>query len=187
MTEIPKRLFIAINIPEQIRQDLVSIINLFQHQYLRWIPSKNLHITLHFIGETPNDEIPRVEEKIYEIVSNTPAFTMATDKLQIIRKNRNPLMIWAAMQECESFTRLALQLQSNLPGDSSKKPVPHITLARIKKGKKIPLPDLAEITKTSFEVRSIELMESAPGNSFPVYKVTRSFSLGESGLFAPAD
>jgi 2'-5' RNA ligase len=172
-----KRLFIAINLLQHVRQELAAVSKFSQHPLIRWTPQENLHVTLHFIGQTELNAIDPIKEKISVIASKTPSFSMAIEKLKVVRKNRTPAMIWASLEENEIFTALALQLQSELPGDNSKKPNPHITLARIKNGRGLDLPVLPQIFKIHFDVRNIELMESITSQSGPVYKVVESFNL----------
>ena len=85
-------------------------------------------------------------------------------------------MIWACLQESSEFKQLAMQFQKILPGDD-KAPLPHITLARIKNGKTLKIPLFPEMKNSEWEVKEIELMESAFGNSAPVYKTAAKFGL----------
>lgn len=102
---------------------------------------------------------------------------MTVEKLTVIMKNRSPAMIWAGSGENDPFTGLVLRLQNSLPGDSSKKPNPHITLARIRRGGELDIPPLPQIRKLSSDVRNIELMESVNRPAGTVYNVVESFSL----------
>ena len=99
---------------------------------------------------------------------------MIFENLEVIKKNRKPVMIWASLKEEIKFSQLAMQLRSVLPGDSSKAPVPHVTLARVK-GKLGNIPPLPELKQLEFDVNQIELMESDTGNPAPVYKSVKTF------------
>lgn len=177
MPQSSKRLFIAINLPWGMRQELATVAKFAHHPLIRWVPPENLHITLHFIGKAHLDEIDSIKNKISIIASESASFIMTIDTIKVIKKNRSPAMIWAAMEENKAFTGLVLQLQDDLAGDNSKKPNPHITLARIKQGRELDIPVLPEITKIPLDVRNIELMESVTHQSGPVYKVVETFSL----------
>ncbi len=177
MLKNSRRLFIAINIPESVRNELAALNSFLKHPAVRWTPRQNLHITVHFIGQTELNELALIAGKISATADKTPPFSMTMENIKVIRKGKNPVMIWAALKENEIFSDLALRFHQELSGDGSRKPNPHITLARIKEGKGLEIPALPEIRKISFDVRNIELMESANRPSGPVYNVAGSFNL----------
>jgi len=178
-----KRLFIAINLPDEFRQELSSIESFFHHPAIRWIPAENLHVTLHFIGQTPLEDIPVIIQKISIVLTDTAAVSLTPEKIKVVRRKRIPVMIWAGFRESESFTQLAARLQNLLPGDRGKIPVPHVTLARIKNGRHLNIRHLPVLKPRDISVRHIELMESIPGNPTSVYKILETFELGGARSF----
>ncbi|HXH20126.1 MAG TPA: RNA 2',3'-cyclic phosphodiesterase [Chitinophagales bacterium] len=172
-----RRLFIAINLPEPVRNELAAVGSFFRNPAVRWTPAENLHITLHFIGETRLDEIHQLRKKITAVTAGASSFEITLDRLKVIKKHGRPVMIWARMQAGEGFQLLASQLQKNLPGDDTGTPVPHVTLARIKKGILPDIPAMPDVKQLSWHVHKFELMNSEPGNPAPVYSIVESYEL----------
>ncbi|HXE72079.1 MAG TPA: 2'-5' RNA ligase family protein, partial [Candidatus Nitrosotenuis sp.] len=38
-------------------------------RHVRWVAPENLHLTLKFLGETPEDKIPQIEEVLRRVAS----------------------------------------------------------------------------------------------------------------------
>ena len=69
------RIFIAINLPENIKQKL----NLYQERLeeipAKWTKKENLHITLVFLGNVAEAEIPEICKIVERVVQkNSPFF-----------------------------------------------------------------------------------------------------------------
>lgn len=171
------RLFIAINLPANIRRELAHVSSFFEHPSVRWVPERNLHITLHFIGQTPLSDIPQLMQEISAIASRASPFMMSFENLRVIRKNRKPVMIWASLKEEKKYLQIAKNLKEALQGDSSKASLAHVTLARIK-GRFGNIPPLPQLKRLAFSVSHIDLMESIHRNPAPVYHSMKTFYLG---------
>ena len=64
------RLFTGVDLPEDVREKLERLLmHLRPCAHLKWSPVYNLHVTLKFIGEWPEDKLPHLEK---EIVSRHP-------------------------------------------------------------------------------------------------------------------
>ena len=85
-------------------------------------------------------------------------------------------MVWAGFQQNESFENLARELRNVLPGGNMKKPIPHITLARINSKKDSPNLILPGIEPFMVSVYQMELWESIVGDSHPEYKCLKTFT-----------
>ena len=66
------RTFIAINIPQDILSNLEQIQTELKQTKCRvgWVKTKNIHLTLKFLGDTNEELIDEVEGKLQEIVIN---------------------------------------------------------------------------------------------------------------------
>jgi len=177
---------VAINLPEKIREKLVSeqkeVGDLFPQSsdFVRWAKKDNLHITLSFIGSINDEEILEICEKIREITKKQEPFSISLNKIIYGPPGKNPRMIWAMGEKSPELAFLRNELEK-----SSSKPIsPHITLGRIKAWQfdKIELEERPEISKEiflDFEVSSLELMESELKKTGPEYTVLESFELGK--------
>ena len=121
------RLFIAIQLDEEVKQALLSVQDAFRAQGVRgnYTPEENLHLTLAFIGEYPDPaEILEIMEEI--------EFEPIRLEFGGIGSFHN--LWWAGIQENEALHVLVKRLRRALsdvgiPYDR-KKFRPHITLIR---------------------------------------------------------
>src|SRR5689334_21467546 len=74
------RLFIAVSLPSIIREKLAEFSRDIagkipsQHAEFSWVKSENFHITLKFLGECEQDQIPALKDAILEAGERSSAF-----------------------------------------------------------------------------------------------------------------
>ena len=188
------RVFVAINLPENIKNKLVKYQEKWPQLPARWTKKENLHITLEFLGYLTDEEILEVCQKTKKIALEKKAFTVRLNKIcyappgkklpaksitfsnsllrspSPLKNDRIPKMIWAVGEKIKEFNF-----------------VPHITLARIKawqfrqmENDERPTID-EEIASPAggltFEVESIEIMESHLKKGGPEYLTLESIPL----------
>ena len=189
-----KRLFIAISLPDAIKTALINARSSVQNNNIKWVAKENLHITLHFLGKTPEDMIAGIMDKIESITNQFESFSLTFREILTINRNGRPAMIWAGFEQSKPFEELVGQLRQTLAGgsngyseNSKHKPLPHITLARIKQkaGLRKNLPAYKQIETfpdTSvgtgiLKVAQIELWESKLMSGQTIYSVIKIFPL----------
>ncbi len=177
-----KRLFVAIQLDEKSREALGAYRDNRERAMpsVRWMPAGNLHVTVLFLGDTKEEEIPRISGELSAIAGGTPKFTMtfgapvyAPPHPLRRETSRPPTMVWMTVGETGEFTRLAKGIIGALgtPHDL-KKISPHITLARFREG--AVTSDPSKLGRTGLEgkglaVDAITLMESRLTPSGAVY------------------
>lgn len=163
------RVFIAINLPENIKRELASYGDKWPELPARWTKKDNLHITLEFLGYISDQEVLEVCENAKETASKHNSFEVKLTKICYGPPGKAPpRMIWAMGEKIKEFDI-----------------VPHITLGRIRtwQWKQIEpeeRPEVEEDINLNFEVDSIEVMESVLGGGGPKYTVLESFPLGDT-------
>ncbi len=178
------RIFIAINLPEKIKNKLVGYQEKWPDLPIRWTKKENLHITLVFIGPARDEEIPEICKKTEEVASKNGSFEVVLNKICYgPPKKMPPRMVWAIGEKSESLTKLQKELETVLMSSlkNSFKPEtrpysPHITLGRIRKWEFKQInpeerPQVDEDIFLSFEVNSIEVMESRLKRSGAEYTI----------------
>ena len=136
-----KRLFLAIPIKtndngfipllEGLRRQLAH------EKRINWVKPEHIHLTLKFIGNTPNEDIPKIIDGVGEMLQNHKSFTMDFNRTGIFGSRYAPRVLWLGMQNTpqelydleedtlSTFDKLGyLRDRQNF--------VPHITLGRIK-------------------------------------------------------
>lgn len=177
-----QRIFLAINLPEDIKKSLAEYRDKYAELPCRWTKTENLHITLVFIGEVEEGRLLEIRKVVSEVVQNYKAFNVDLKRISYSpEKILPPRMIWA-IGESEEFNSLKKELEKKLSVPEDKKSYLHITLARIRgwEWRKIEpeeRPEVGENIGLSFKAESIELMESVLKISGPEYKILESYKL----------
>lgn len=190
-----KRIFIAINLPEAIKNKLAEYQKEIDESFLeenfhpvRWVKKDNLHITLEFLGYLREEEIEKIKKILFEISQYFPVFKIKlTEICYAPEKEKIPRMIWIKGEKSDILSEIKKELDKKLEERISFKSerrefTPHVTLGRIRKWefKAIPLNERPEIEKDielEFKVNSVELMESILKRSGPEYQIIESFPL----------
>jgi 2'-5' RNA ligase len=183
-----RRIFIAINLPAQIRKKLAEHQAIWPELPARWTKQENLHITVIFLGNIPEIELPDICRITNEVAKRHGPFFVKLNQVCYGPNNKiPPRMIWAKGDPSMKLTKLKEDLDKSLSESISfhceeKALVPHITLARIKTWdwKKIEVEERPVVEKDlniEFEVESIDIMESELQRSGSTYMVLESIPL----------
>ncbi len=182
------RVFIAINLPEDIKKQLRSFQSKWPDLPCRWTKKENLHITLEFLGYLTDEEVIELCQRIREMASGKKAFNARLNKICYGPTDKKPPR---SMSSSDSFLRSSsFSIKSRTPrmvwvmGEKIKEFnfSPHITLGRIKtwQFKQIDpeeRPEINEDIDLTFEVKSIKIMESQLKRGGPEYTVLESVPL----------
>ena len=182
------RIFIAINLPEDIKRELSKYQERWPELPAKWTAKDNLHITLEFLGDLTDEELGEVCVATKEVVEKHNFFSISLSKvLYGPPKKIPPRMIWVEGEKSDEFSNLKKDLQKYLLEKIAFRPElksfsPHITLARInewewKKIEPEERPEVNENIEYIFTVESIEVMESVLKRGGPEYTVVESHSL----------
>lgn len=179
------RIFTAINLPEEIKKQLVDYQGKWLELPCRWTKKDNLHITLEFLGYLIDEELMELSQKTKEMASEKKAFNLRLNKICYGPPNKKPPR---SMSPSDSFLRSSSSsIKSRTPrmvwvvGERIKEfnTTPHITLGRIKTWQFRQIepeerPEINEDIDLTFEVKSIEIMESQLKKGGPEYMVLES-------------
>jgi len=179
------RIFIAINLPENIKKRLAE----YQEKWpeldssIRWTKKDNLHVTLVFVGYIDDNELLEVMSDVKEAVSKHSSFLINLNKFCYGPLDKiPPKMIWAVGEKSDNFVSLREGLAQSLGILEKRVFSPHITLGRIKQfeWRRIEPEERPEIEKDvslSFEVDSVDIMESVLKRGGPEYTILESYKL----------
>jgi len=138
---------------------------------LRWQPESNWHVTLRFVGDVPAHTVIELQQHMFDIAQRRTGFGMAFDAIAVFPDNRRPLVLAATAAATPAGKALVTELENlcqllSLPADH--RPWrPHMTLARVRGRKSLPLP--ATPVVRPLQVSEIVLMESSPADRGRVY------------------
>lgn len=132
------RLFIAALIPESVRDRLAQASETLRRaapdRALRWVAPENYHITLLFLGEQDETQIPAILAAMESARAGVAPFEIAVQGLGVFPNWNRPTVLWAGVSEGSALlAQMAGALERILLSAPSSKPFhPHITLARLK-------------------------------------------------------
>ena len=182
------RVFIAINLPENIKKELVFYQEKWPGLPVRWTKEDNLHITLIFLGSVNDEEIVEICKVTKEAAEKHSSFLVNFKKISYGPPGKEPpRMVWVEGEKSKELGKLQQDLgnslgNANLGKTEAREYALHLTLGRIKEWefRKIEpeeRPEINEEISLSFEVNSIEVMESELKRAGPEYCVLESASL----------
>ncbi|NQT65429.1 MAG: RNA 2',3'-cyclic phosphodiesterase [FCB group bacterium] len=159
------RTFIALDLPETIKEDIAGVINDFRSNCpygVNWVPQENLHITFQFIGETKEEEIPEIAEFLEISFTELTTLKFTDPKLEIL-PGRDPKIIWISLENNDS---LILKISKRLKNElrqmgykiDSRQLNFHITLGRIKK--RLPEKLVEQILTTELNIKGFEVSKA---------------------------
>ena len=134
------RSFLAFELPLDIKNTVKAALDQAkQHDLtIKWIPLMNIHLTVVFLGNIKEEDIPAMGKRIQESCQRTAHFHISLDNMGCFPNKRNPRVLWLGLKgeiERMSFFRDELQNQLIPFGITpEKRPFkPHLTLGRFKK------------------------------------------------------
>ncbi len=163
---MPLRLFVAVDLPDRLREELEGYGRALPAPGVRWLPAANLHVTVRFIGETAEDELPELAARLRDACAGHRRFVLPVDGVR-----PRPRMVWATIEPSDAYAHLA----RDLGGDGDRPSRPHITLARCRR-RPPPLPPPA-LSDPRLPVDACQLMSSRLGRSGAVYSLVARFPL----------
>ena len=126
-----KRLFVAIDPPQEIREELTTICCGLPDA--RWTPPEQLHLTLCFIGEVSSATFLDIREALGEI--EAAPFALRLQGVGFFPPRGQPRVVWAGIEKNEQLAILQRKIVTRLFSlglePENRKFAPHITLARL--------------------------------------------------------
>ncbi len=143
--EFKKRLFIAVNIPEVLKDNIYNLAMelLVKDRYIRIVPAPNIHITLKFLGDIDINKIGRMEEAIKITADLFEKFKYGVSgKINAFPDPGNARVVFLEVdkggeQICKIYNELENNLSKIKIEREKRKFSPHITIARLKNRKNI--------------------------------------------------
>lgn len=186
------RIFIAINLPDALRKKLLNFSKKYPKLPARWTTEKNIHITLNFLGILNDNQLLETIKTVKEILLGYSPFLVKINRICYgPPKKFPPQIVWAIGEKNQEILVLQNNLENTLFGlpiyqykiKEKRRFSPHVTLARIKSFEFRRLseePEINEDVDLSFEVNSIEVMESQPKINGVEYTILESIKLSKT-------
>jgi 2'-5' RNA ligase len=129
------RLFVALDLPKELRDGVVAWGRReLRDPALRVVPGESLHVTLVFLGYTPEKEIGRLAEIVESLDGPAPSIELADP---VAKPSRKRPRLFALPADSPGAVDLQADLERRLVVTRLYKPEnrpfwPHVTVARVK-------------------------------------------------------
>jgi len=183
-----KRTFIAVK-TELLQENLLlysEIKSKLKDSYINWVDANNMHLTLFFLGNTSEQQIPEIARELKNLLSETRSFSFLLKGLGVFRNIHDPRVFWLGIENGNDLKELKVKIDKVLDKLGYKiedrEFKPHLTLGRIKNIKqKDSLRELAEKYKEyTFQeifVSEVIFYESTLTPKGPIYNEIQKFKL----------
>lgn len=180
---ITRRLFVAVPLSDRLQKRLASEI--VRYKEFPIIPTRagNFHVTLLFLGFIMEEEIPRIIEALEDAMADVEPFEIDLSEMRAEPSNEHPTLVWFTGEPSDELLRLRNAVASALSylTPELKTFRPHVTLAKVRRGKYEALAEKPDFTKTLHVIEpvdSITLFESATVDGKRAYLPLAEFPLG---------
>jgi 2'-5' RNA ligase len=136
------RTFVALDLPQNARDKLDRLQSLLGPETtgVRWVEPNTFHLTLAFLGDVPNSDLPEVCRAVARAGAEMSPFDVRIEGLGVFPDAKRTRSIWVGFvgPGLENIERLQARVADevariNYPTDD--KFHPHITLGRLKPGR----------------------------------------------------
>ena len=133
-----KRLFVALRLEDAIREHLSCLQKqlLQPAAFVRWLAPSSLHLTLKFLGETPEEFISEIQSRLEHVAIGFSPYKFTVEKTGAF-PNKGPVrIVWTGVSDgAEETIELAAGVKEELKHfgkEENKNFSPHITIGRVK-------------------------------------------------------
>ena len=178
-----KRIFIAINLPDDIKRVLLSYEKRWRNLHIRWTNFNKMHITVEFLGEVNRSGLDAILIAAENTVMEIKPFDIRLDKIVLGPDLAQARMFWVTIYIDSYLIKFKNLMDENLKQNDfipeEREFRPHITLARARgnqlKGKRTNI----TLANLKFKAESVEVIESQLHLGGARYKTVESFEFGE--------
>ena len=180
------RTFVAIEPPSGLRAALAGVpeaASLPADTSVRWTPPENLHLTLRFLGDTPEDQLAPLSRALDAIAAGIPSFALELGAAGAFPDVQQARVLWIGLVDADRrLRRLRNQVEAAVRGLGWKREgrpfAPHLTLARLRKPARLPAGGWIEtVPRCRFSVKEIALIRSTLKPAGAEYDILHRASL----------
>lgn len=157
--------------PEEIKKEIGELIDILKKHNIdiKWVTTENLHITLKFLGNTPENLLSEIKESLSNVVSFYKPFYIKINTTGVFPNKKYPRVIWVGINDSEILNKLKMDIEKSMAllgfPKEDKEFNPHITIGRVRSQKGIlnlinELDNFKEKNFGGTNIKSIKLMKS---------------------------
>ena len=185
------RSFIAIQLAPDVNRNSTRMLQRLRQSSdgIKWVPTDNLHLTLKFLGDVDNTEVPDVCKVIHRICAHQSPFHLDFSGTGGFPSLQRPRILYAGINDASgALTEIVSQLETSLAELGFKQEprdyIPHLTLGRTRSASRLASSDVMERLATEERtelggmlVGSLQMVASFLDKSGPTYQVMDTIPL----------
>ena len=188
MAEGIVRTFFGFDLPPEIPGVATRLRTLVNDpkRAVRWVKGTNIHLTIRFLGPTPNQTVYEIEEALHTKLVDSPSLTVRVEGTGVFPTPTRPRVIWLGLKgDIDGLRRLEEEIYQvvepmGFPREE-REFKPHITIGRVRYPQKI-TPDVTKFMNAQYEpvncmLQELHLYESRMGNKGVTYIPLATFPL----------
>lgn len=185
------RLFIAIDLPEMVKDELLRAAAQMGRQLpdraVRWVKPEQMHLTLRFLGDTAVSQLPDLQNQLTQLTSQYTPFRLHLNGVGAFPNRKRPRVVWVGLGgDVAQLQTMQVALEDRvvaLGWSREKRPFsPHVTLGRVKDAKKVQALNWGvDLAKMDFAVTAVQLVQSELRPSGAVYTMRHLAKLAGAG------
>ena len=185
------RTFISIPVPNSVKNVKQMLTSTCEDEkvVIRWVKHNNLHITLQFLGFTPEKDIPQIKELLLKITKSQKAFDLTISNTGKFPNNDKPSILYLGVDgNLKSLNMLVKKIKEEVSSigyvSDEKEYTPHVTVGKINYPQKFN-PNLSTFLNSSYDkidftVDKIQFISSETLSEGVLYSILNTFSFLEN-------
>ena len=180
------RCFIALEFPPEVKSRIYSDLQreMRDKPELKWVSKDNLHLTLKFLGEVPENQVDRLAREL-ETLKREKRIEVKLGGLGSFLDRGSVRVLWIGIEqgsrEIEKLAKKVENLAAKLGFPREKRQfVPHLTVARARRHSRRffrPSDFKTELNIPPFEVKELVLFKSTLTPDGPIYEKLKVIKL----------
>lgn len=183
------RTFLSLNIEDSSVNEFSEILNktrLSLNNYpVKWESPEKLHLTLRFLGDIAENKIDDLVFTLDRLKLDFESIDFTTDGIDFFPNSKFPNVVFIGLNETgrnsEKLVEFIDKIIFNFGVKPEKRFIPHITLGRFRRDKRIKLTDKIEIKAEPVKVKfdCFYLMKSTLSPKGSVYEIIEDFKFSK--------
>lgn len=132
------RCFIAIELPSALKEEIAARTEKVRNSGAdaRWVRADNLHLTLKFLGSTPEEMLPEIKEALAGVAKRHGVFRLRFKGAGVFPSRKRPRVVWIGVEDSDRLVTIQMEVEAAMAAlgyEAENRPYsPHLTIGRLK-------------------------------------------------------
>jgi 2'-5' RNA ligase len=178
-----------VELPDEVKKNISKLVAALTKStaQVKWVTTKNLHITLKFLGWVEEKDLENIIELTRQSVADSGSFKAKFSGIGTFPEGKSPRVVWVGTEEgggklCELANRLEKNLSDAGFRSEEREFKPHLTIGRVKEKKgvddlKIRISKVGNSKFGETIVDKVHIMKSTLTPKGPIYEIFKEVKL----------